>query len=62
VQLARIIVNELDVARFDPLLTAAVMKIVLSSIDLLLSRADSFASIPLWSSIVSSKVSPDCQR
>ncbi|KAF7362065.1 Conserved oligomeric Golgi complex subunit 5 [Mycena venus] len=44
VNIARTVANELDSARFDPLLVRAVAKNVGTSLDMLLSRADSLIS------------------
>lgn len=41
-------INELDSARFDPLLVRAVAKNVSSSIDNLLSRVDGLVSLPVF--------------
>jgi conserved oligomeric Golgi complex subunit 5 len=40
INIARTVANELDSARFDPLLIKAVAKNVGSSLDMMLSRAD----------------------
>ncbi|KAF9008002.1 Golgi transport complex subunit 5-domain-containing protein [Cyathus striatus] len=42
--LARLILNELDSARFDPLLVKSVSKIAASSLDVLVSRVDGLAT------------------
>ncbi|TFK44558.1 Golgi transport complex subunit 5-domain-containing protein [Crucibulum laeve] len=44
ITIARTISNELDAARFDPLLVKAVAKNVMSSLDMILSRADGLAT------------------
>ncbi|KXN90188.1 Conserved oligomeric Golgi complex subunit 5, partial [Leucoagaricus sp. SymC.cos] len=44
VNLSRAIANELDAARFDPLLVGAVAKIASSSFDMILSRTENLAS------------------
>ncbi|KAF9467272.1 Golgi transport complex subunit 5-domain-containing protein [Collybia nuda] len=50
INISRSITNELDSARFDPLLVKSVAKNAISSLDMMLSRADSLASayLSLW--------------
>jgi len=43
--IARIVSNELDAARFDPLLVKAIAKVASSSVDMMLSRAESLVSL-----------------
>lgn len=45
VNVARAVANELDAARFDPLLVRAVAKIISSSLDMMLSRTENLVSI-----------------
>lgn len=40
INVARAVANQLDAARFDPLLVKAVAKIVVSSLDMMLSRTE----------------------
>ncbi len=44
VNIARAVANELDAARFDPLLVKAVGKIAASSLDMMVSRAENLVS------------------
>lgn len=44
VNIARVITNELDSARFDPLLVRAVAKITTSSLELFVTRVDALVS------------------
>lgn len=44
VHVARVFSNELDAARFDPLLVKAVAKIASSGVDMVLSRAENLVS------------------
>lgn len=44
INIARTVANELDSARFDPLLVKSVAKNALSSLDMMLSRADGLVS------------------
>lgn len=45
VSIARMIINELDSAKFDPLLVRAVAKNAQSSLDLMLTRVDALVSL-----------------
>lgn len=47
VNIARVITNELDSARFDPLLVRAVAKNAASSLELLVTRVDALVSCAL---------------
>jgi hypothetical protein len=47
VNIARVITNELDSARFDPLLVRAVAKNATSSLELLVTRVDALVSCAL---------------
>jgi hypothetical protein len=43
--IARAVANELDAARFDPLLVKTVAKIASSSLDMMLSRTENLVNI-----------------
>ena len=54
VNVARVVANELDAARFDPLLVKSIARQALSSLEMMLSRADSLVQFPLDYRLMSS--------
>lgn len=48
VNVARMVSNELDAARFDPLLVKAIAKVASSSVNMMLSRAESLVSLYIF--------------
>jgi len=64
VNIARTVANELDSARFDPLLVKSVAKNAVASLDMMLSRMDglvcSRSAYPLV--VVPDRIRIDCER
>lgn len=62
--IARAATNELDAAKFDPLLIKSVAKNVQTSLDMLLSRLDPLVGrfVILHIAVVSSAIRVDCAR
>lgn len=48
INMARAVANELDTAKFDPLLVKAVARNAVASLDLMLSRADGLVRRPFF--------------
>ena len=62
INIARTVVNDLDSARFDPLLVKAVAKNASSSLELMLQRADGLVSLPCIMQHADTYKSLGCER